>query len=270
MRAPCCCLLEIEGGVLGSTSPGTTPDQYWGGRLSVAVPAKGAPACSPETWNRRGGQDRQVARAAGWGCPVLGEGLVLVPSTSCRGARWTPTAWRWVVDGVQEAKRSPVGSHGLQSWKSSTWVGVPVVTSGPGLGGPAGLLCLSVSLPLLIRCPRGPLLVPPAHAHPNEPAANLPAGLWGAHLALPPLPAGLPALGHFLPKPCPPGGHAGLPAARRRLRVTGTVMHTARGPRGRRSQPAASRLDPQLVFHAWCARPAGLPLAYLLLRLAGP
>ena len=145
----------------------------------MAAPAKGAPACSPETWNRKGCQDRQVARAAGWGCPVLGEGLVLVPSTSCQGARWTPTAWRRVVDGVQEAERSPVGSRGLRSWKSSTWAGVPVVTSGPGLGGPAGLLCLSVSLPLLVRCPQGALLVPPAHAHPNEPAANLPAGAPG-------------------------------------------------------------------------------------------
>lgn len=89
-------------------------------------------------------------------------------------ARWTPTAWRGVVDGVWAAEPSPVGSP-----PPAVLEELNMGRGAPELGGPAGFLCLSVSLPLLVRSPRGPPLVPPSHAHPNDPAANLPAGAPG-------------------------------------------------------------------------------------------
>lgn len=88
----------------------------------------------------------------------------LLDAHSCRG----------VADGVRAAERPPVGSRRPVVLEELNRGGVPMLTAAPELGGPAGLLCLSHSLPLLVRRPRGPPLVLPAHAHPSEPAAP-----WG-------------------------------------------------------------------------------------------
>ena len=72
--------------------------------------------------------------------------------------------------------------------------GVLVLTAAPELGGPAGLLCLSHSLPLLLRGPWDPLLVLPAHAPPHPVNQQLPGGPTRLSHASS---AGLPALGQF-------------------------------------------------------------------------
>ena len=111
---------------------------------------------------------------------------------------------RGAVDGVQAAERPPVGSRWPVVLEELNRGGVPMLTAAPELGGPAGLLCLSHSLHPLVRHPRGPPLVLPAHAHPSEPAA--PGGPTRLSRASP--------AGSLLAQASPPGIHTGLPAAR--------------------------------------------------------
>ena len=223
---------------------------------------------------------------------VLGEELVVLPVHLPLGSLLDAHSCRGAADGVRAAERPPVGSRRPVVLEELNRGGVPMWTAAPELGGPAGLLCLSHSLPLLVRRPRGPPLVLPAHAHPSEPAA--PGGPTRLSRASP---AGLPALGGFLPKPRLPTPTLDclLPAALRvtgrwcsarpaALRVTGPWCSTRRDARTR-PQSAASRLDPQRVFRAWApvcapvgllhpslwaALPVGLPPACLPLRQAGP
>ena len=92
-------------------------------------PAKGSPACSLETWNRRGGQDHQIV--AGEGGAGGAPGLSWVRnwwwclSTSLWGACWTPTATegRWM--GSRQQRGHLWAPGGLWSWKSSTGAGCP-------------------------------------------------------------------------------------------------------------------------------------------------